>query len=60
MPENFPPADTPRQQRFADLVKQGYPLAAAVGTAAAEEAGYTPPPPHGVDKPSTRLAERHD
>jgi hypothetical protein len=54
MTENFPPADTPRQQRVTELVEQGIPLAAAVGRAAAEQAGYTPLPAHGVDKPGTR------
>ena len=44
---------TERQQRLEALVEKGYSLAEAHGRVRAEEAGYTAPPTHGVDKPST-------
>jgi len=46
----FPPGESSRQARVAELVEEGHTLASAVGTTAAEEAGYTPPPAHGVDE----------
>jgi hypothetical protein len=42
-----------RQDRLERLLEQGYSQAEAVGRQRAEEAGYTPLPAHGVDKPGT-------
>ena len=56
MSEQFPnsPADSERQARVERLVEEGHSLAHAVGTAWGEQdAGFTAPPEHGVDKPGT-------
>ena len=44
---------TERQDRIENQLEQGHSIAEAVGRVRAEEAGYTPRPSHGVDKPST-------
>jgi len=49
------PAGNERQERVEELFEQGYSLAEAIGSARAEEAGFTRPAVHGVDPPSTRL-----
>lgn len=49
---------SPRQQRVAALIDEGFTLAEAQGRTWAEEAGFTPPLTHGVDEASTRLSER--
>jgi hypothetical protein len=42
-----------RQTRIEELVEQGYTPGEAEGQVRAEEAGVTPLPTHGIDRPGT-------
>jgi hypothetical protein len=51
--EGYMDARTERQHRIEQLVEQGYSPSEAGGRARAEEAGFTPPKAHGVEKAGT-------
>jgi hypothetical protein len=55
---NGRPMTSARQDRIQQLLEKGYSQAEAQGRIRAAEAGVTPPPAHGVDKPSTHGHKR--